>query len=240
MHGTAGVATANQARQLFPLPPCFYAKLQKTASRRCLLYQPNCAHAIRQLRITAPYHVRARQRSACSSSHPERASVGPARCRSVQGQGVRMEGPVGCALRTVSTSCQWATLPSVVTKVNKRLAAGDRVDERSLASLLTSVDEAELSVAGVWAQSFGAQFQPIVLTNPACARARAAQDRASDPVCSCSRTGVAGEDAGRYFGSTDYNAGRHAVQASAHLPNCACWTPPSTSHLHSWRRGFNG
>ena len=147
---------------------------------------------------------------------------------------------MGCALRTVSTSCQWATLPSVVTKVNKRLAAGDCVDARSLAGWLASVDEAELSRAGVWVQSFGTRFQPIVLTNPACARALEAQDRSSEPVCSCSRTGPAGEDAGRYFGSTDYNAGRHALQVSAHLPNCACWTPPTTSHLHSWRRGFDG
>ena len=44
----------------------------------------------------------------------------------------------------------------------------------------------------------------------------------------------------RYFGSTDYNAGRHATLGSGHKPMCLLWRPPTTSHLHSWRRGFDG
>jgi hypothetical protein len=42
----------------------------------------------------------------------------------------------------------------------------------------------------------------------------------------------------RYFGSHDYNAGRHASTASEHKGSCPMWRPSTTSHLHSWRRGF--
>ena len=42
----------------------------------------------------------------------------------------------------------------------------------------------------------------------------------------------------RYFGSSDYNAGRHVNTQSIHVANCLCWQPPTTGHLHSWRRGY--
>mmetsp|Transcript_10991 Transcript_10991/g.15259 ORF Transcript_10991/g.15259 Transcript_10991/m.15259 type:complete len:229 (-) Transcript_10991:136-822(-) len=42
----------------------------------------------------------------------------------------------------------------------------------------------------------------------------------------------------KYFGSHDYNAGRHGQTSSRHHASCAAWEPPSTGHLHSWRRGY--
>ena len=147
------------------------------------------------------------------------------------------DSPVAHALCTVSTSCQWATLHSIVTKINKKLRAEDRVDERQLATLLASRGE-ELNGAGVWVHWFGKGFYPIVITNLACARARRAQDTSDTYVCTCRSGETAEKAAGCFFRSTDYQAGRHALQTSGHLPNCACWTPPSTGHLHSWRKGY--
>lgn len=153
-----------------------------------------------------------------------------------------MDSVLGRALCQVSTSCQWATLSGVVTKVNKKLAVEEHVDARSLVAFMASINKEELNNAGVWVHSFGAQFQPIVIMNPARARARRTEKDSTTsgvPTCTCSCGGGAPADtAGRYFASTDYNAGRHAVEGSGHRPNCACWTPPTTSHLHSWRRGF--
>ena len=35
------------------------------------------------------------------------------------------------------------------------------------------------------------------------------------------------------------SAGRHASTQSEHIASCQLWKPPSTGHLHSWRRGFS-
>ncbi|OLQ04998.1 hypothetical protein AK812_SmicGene11852 [Symbiodinium microadriaticum] len=43
----------------------------------------------------------------------------------------------------------------------------------------------------------------------------------------------------RYFNSQAYNAGRHSHEASGHVASCAQWQPPTTGHLHSWRRAFD-
>ena len=45
-------------------------------------------------------------------------------------------------------------------------------------------------------------------------------------------------DVERYFGSHAYNAGRHCSTASTHKGSCAMWRPPTSGHLHSWRRAF--
>lgn len=145
------------------------------------------------------------------------------------------------ALCTVNTSCQWATLSSIVSKMNKKLTAEDRVNEQSLASFLANVNQEELNDAGVWVHWFGNGFLPILVTNSACARARR-KKRVKDKttlVCSCKPDGKVEKAEWRFFGSTDYHAGRHALKASGHLRNCACWTPPSTGHMHSWRKGFD-
>lgn len=58
--------------------------------------------------------------------------------------------------------------------------------------------------------------------------------------CSCGQQGGSSDSgSSRFFGSQDYNAGRHALKASAHSLGCLRWTPPTTGHLHSWRRGFD-
>ncbi|CAN0028309.1 unnamed protein product [Ectocarpus sp. 12 AP-2014] len=145
--------------------------------------------------------------------------------------------PVGRVLREVNTSNQWSTLTGVLTKVNKRLPAEQQVDARTLAGLLTSEPAAELARNGVWTTSFGAKYMPIVVVNRAYAR-KVAQG-GEQGRCSCGEGGRSGSGSSRFFGSQDYNAGRHALEASAHNAGCLCWTPPTTGHLHSWRRGFD-
>ena len=85
---------------------------------------------------------------------------------------------------------------------------------------------------------------PILLTNPAHRRAweqALAADPTAQAVCSCgvSAAGNAESKMKRYYGSMDYNAGRHQSTQSQHVATCLCWEPPSTGHLHSWRRGYN-
>ncbi|CAM9983670.1 unnamed protein product [Ectocarpus sp. 12 AP-2014] len=147
------------------------------------------------------------------------------------------ETPVGRVLREVNTSKQWSTLTGVLTKVNKRLPAEQQVDARTFARLLTSVPAAELARNGVWTTTFGAKYMPIVIINRAYAW-RVAQG-GEQGRCSCGEGGRSGSGSSRFFGSQDYNAGRHALEASAHNAGCLCWTPPTAGHLHSWRRGFD-
>ncbi|CAM9770296.1 unnamed protein product, partial [Sphacelaria rigidula] len=147
------------------------------------------------------------------------------------------ETPVGRALRDVNTSNQWSTLTGVLSKVNKKLPARHQVDARTLARLVTSESAAELARNGVWVTSFGAKYMPIVIVNRGYAR-KVAQGE-EQGCCSCGQGERSGSDSSRFFGSQDYNAGRHALEASAHSLSCLCWTPPATGHLHSWRRGFD-
>lgn len=146
-----------------------------------------------------------------------------------------MDCDLGRALAACPTSANWSTLESVATKVSKKL--GRPVKPRELENLMVAVGDEELRLHGIWRQSFGAKYMPIVVVNRAYAQAvRAAGDK---PCCTC---GAVAKDAGkaneRYFGSHDYNAGRHVCTASAHKPNCPMWCPPTSGHLHSWRRGF--
>eukprot|EP00056_Hartaetosiga_gracilis_P016814 m.5905 g.5905 ORF g.5905 m.5905 type:complete len:158 (+) comp4742_c0_seq1:152-625(+) len=150
---------------------------------------------------------------------------------------------VGKALRQVNTSCAWSTLPAVLKKVNKKLPTSKQISERELSRFLLSVDVKELHRSGVWIVSFGANYMPIVLTNPAYARARTKHDEGGEQMVTCTCQPTTASTASttttkRYFNSSDYNAGRHSTSLSGHKPNCLCWTPPSSGHLHSWRRGF--
>ena len=86
---------------------------------------------------------------------------------------------------------------------------------------------------------------PIVIVNRSYARtmkefASASENASSSTLaCSCGVSPECSERAyERYFLSQDYNAGRHASTQSKHKASCAMWQPPSTGHLHSWRRGF--
>ena len=152
-----------------------------------------------------------------------------------------MDSPLGACLRTISTRNQWATLPSVVKKINKKLSSQAAVSVSALAVFLASIDPDELNDAGIWVQSFGKKYQPIIITNPAYARSRQQGRHDMAYVCTCPQNQNCRKQGsnGRYFTSMDYNAGRHHVLSSDHLGNCPFWTPPTTSHLHSWRRGFD-
>ena len=142
------------------------------------------------------------------------------------------------AVKAVSTSNQWTTLPGFVTKVNRKLPPGTPpTTPRALADLLASVTADELRACGVWLTWFGADYMPIIATNPAYARARAAVGSDAAVVCSCGAGGDGGST-GNFFGSNAYNAGRHSSESSGHKANCLCWSPPTTSHLHSWRLGY--
>ena len=168
---------------------------------------------------------------------------------------------VGQALVACGTSNQWSMLSSVMTKMNKKLDSENRIiDPRRLVEFLKSIGAKELNAHGVWWTSFGSQYEPIILVNPAYARARALErSGGSGGVCTCcggsgaddttsSSSSSSSEAAARkseaaskkYFESHDYNAGRHASTASCHIASCCKWKPPTTSHLHSWRRGFAG
>ena len=147
-----------------------------------------------------------------------------------------MDTDLGRALAATDTSNAWSTLDAVANKVGKRL--GRAVPPRELDDLMMAAGDAELLRRGVWRTSFGAKFMPIVLVNPAFGRASAAVGAASTCTCHAAEP-KAGRDVQRYFGSQDYNAGRHCSTASAHRAACPMWRPPVTSHLHSWRRGYD-
>ena len=133
------------------------------------------------------------------------------------------------ALRKVRTSNQWSLLEGVARKMGIKTAV--------LHEFLDVTDDETLRVNGVWKCRVGDCY--IVCTNPGY-RTGAQSGR---DTCSCVAGG--GEESGgeeraaeRFFGSMDYNAGRHVIKKSGHQTTCAVWKPPSTSHLHSWRRGY--
>mmetsp|Transcript_27997 Transcript_27997/g.52516 ORF Transcript_27997/g.52516 Transcript_27997/m.52516 type:complete len:150 (+) Transcript_27997:58-507(+) len=148
-----------------------------------------------------------------------------------------METPIGQALASAATSAQWSTLDAVLRKVNSKIG-GRPMDARAFDEFLRSVGDQELQAHGVWRHSFGPKYKPILLVNPAYARAVA---RDPEGGCSCPRKAPQDQSAAvdNYFNSQNYNAGRHALEASGHIPSCALWRPPTTGHLHSWRRGFD-
>ena len=82
-----------------------------------------------------------------------------------------MESDLGRALSLTSTSNSWSTLEAVAAKVGRRL--GRPASPRELDNLMKSAGDEELLRSGVWRHSFGDKFMPIVLVNPAFARALA-------------------------------------------------------------------
>ena len=81
---------------------------------------------------------------------------------------------------------------------------------------------------------------PIVLVNRAYANTM--KNLGEKPIeCRCGRGSKSPTNRiriERYYGSHDYNAGRHATTNSPHMAYCPMWKPPESGHLHSWRRGF--
>ena len=159
-----------------------------------------------------------------------------------------MESDLGQALAATGTSNSWSPLDAVASKVGRRL--GRSVTPRELDSFIRQAGETELRRNGVWVTRFpGKDYMPIILVNPAFARSAKAAIEAEGAIpskCTCGATPVVEsssskkpEEAKRYFGSHDYNAGRHSVTTSAHKANCLMWRPPTTGHLHSWRRAFS-
>ena len=161
-----------------------------------------------------------------------------------------MDTELFAQLAACSTSNSWSTLEAVACKVSKR--AGRKVTPRELDALMVSVGDAGLLSHGIWRTSFGKKYMPIVVVNTAFARA-CARTGGVVHVCTCQvmgppkpgaaagsacETSKAEKDMERYYGSTDYNAGRHASTASVHKGQCLMWRPPTSGHLHSWRRGF--
>jgi hypothetical protein len=118
---------------------------------------------------------------------------------------------------------------------------------------LCRVGDAALLTYGIWRTSFGKKFMPIVTVNTAFARSAAAAADREQWTCTCGATPATANagsgdgavarkrqnDSERFFGSQDYNGGRHACTASVHKGQCLMWRPPTSGHLHSWRRGFN-
>ena len=160
-----------------------------------------------------------------------------------------MDSELGRTLAARGTSNNWSTLEAVATKVSWR--AVRKVTPRELDVLMRRVGDAELLAHGIWRTSFGKNFMPIVTVNTAFARSAAAAD-GKQWTCTCGATPTSASGGGgsaaaqkrqndteRFFGSQDYNGGRHACTASVHKGQCLMWRPPSSGHLHSWRRSFS-
>mmetsp|Transcript_7982 Transcript_7982/g.13497 ORF Transcript_7982/g.13497 Transcript_7982/m.13497 type:complete len:193 (+) Transcript_7982:87-665(+) len=148
--------------------------------------------------------------------------------------------PLLSALSSVSTSNQWSVLESLLPKVNKKLQQANQsaVNTSDLCELLHDIDESTLELHGIWKHGFSKGT--IVCTNPAFARACMARDMNLGKDCSCrAGSGHRDTDEKKYFNSHDYNGGRHACTQSKHIANCPLWRPAPTSHLHSWRRGYD-
>lgn len=192
-----------------------------------------------------------KQRRAQAKSRRQSATTASAACASsAASAGVAevgsMESDLGRALAACGTSNSWSTLEAVAAKVSRR--TGRRVTPRELDELMLRVGDAALLAHGVWRTSFGKKYMPIVCVNTAFARsAAAAAGNQWTCTCGAAGTGASGgcalaqnhkKQTERYFGSQDYNAGRHACTASVHKGQCLMWQPPTSGHLHSWRRGF--
>lgn len=162
----------------------------------------------------------------------------------VKGEVAPAETALFQALAATRTSNAWSLLSAMVLRVNRRLAPDHPpADLEQLAPVLVSIPGEVLQRRGVWVEGHGKNA--IVCINPAYAQARAAEAAHAaagdgEPAgCRCSGSGRGrGNREARYFSSHDYNGGRHAPSASTHLASCVEWRPPSSGHLHSWRRGY--
>ena len=123
-------------------------------------------------------------------------------------------------------------LDTVVSKMNKKQSWNHSVKE--VDEILVSFGGERLRESGVFRTSFGAKYVPIILTNPAFAKALKASTE-----CTCGISKDYASDKVRLnINSQAYDSGKHNAGASPHKINCAEWTPPKASHLHSWRRGY--
>ena len=155
-----------------------------------------------------------------------------------------MDSDVGVALRSVNTSRQWSVLSAVVTKINKKLPTSTaRISEEELIEFLGQFTRGELRLGGIWVDDVGSGSVSIICINPAYRRARSAavaeHKTGEEETCSCAVKSDKEEKEKRYFGSFDYNAGRHASSQSKHNSKCIKWKPAPSGHLHSWRRGHS-
>jgi hypothetical protein len=174
---------------------------------------------------------------------------------------VTAELPLIETLSTCSTSKSWSTLDAVANKMSRRL--GRAVTPRQLDAAMVSIGDAALLQLGIWRKSFGTKYMPIICINPSFRLAIESQrttdskiqstsdkPNSSSAECSCHQNQSRAnrctsndqnsiESHKRFFGSHDYNAGRHKPDRSVHKPNCVLWRPPTSGHLHSWRRPFS-
>mmetsp|Transcript_101025 Transcript_101025/g.261610 ORF Transcript_101025/g.261610 Transcript_101025/m.261610 type:complete len:149 (+) Transcript_101025:102-548(+) len=148
-----------------------------------------------------------------------------------------MDTPLGTALCTVSTSNQWSVLDAVLKKVNKKLSADHQASAAALLAFMDEIGDEGLKSHGIWRQRVG--NTTIVCTNLSYARARRENAAAGRVEGACSCKMAADNSAQRYFGSHDYNGGRHASTQSKHHGSCLLWQPAPSGHLHSWRRGYD-
>ena len=132
------------------------------------------------------------------------------------------------------------TIDVVSLKVSKK--AGKDVSPRELEDLMIELGPEALRCRGIWRKSFDSKFMPIVIVNRSYyARTGNSETEVNSGKCICSLKGEVeskNSSVSRYFTSQDYNSGRHSSTQSEHKASCPLWIPPSTGHLHSWRRGF--
>ena len=145
------------------------------------------------------------------------------------------------ALLSCGTANDWSTLDAVSAKVSRKM--GRQVSPRELDNVLVETGDERLQTMGVWRTSFGKKYMPIICVNKVYGRSMRALLNTGEKVaiqCTCRATLGKNEQekSQRYFGSHDYAAGRHVSTKSAHRANCLMWRPSTSSHLHSWRRGF--
>jgi hypothetical protein len=144
------------------------------------------------------------------------------------------------ALAKVGTSSQWSLLSSICDKLNKKLkkegSAAGSVTERDCYEYLKDQSEETLRNYGVFVHPVS-KSDVIININRAYGTQRQTEIKANGEAsgkCTCEKLMQRDEN---YFGSHDYNGGRHACTASLHKGACPLWRPSHTSHLHSWRRG---
>ena len=150
------------------------------------------------------------------------------------------ESALFSALCHTGTSNQWSLLPSVLSKLNRRLPPGTKpATEQDLLGLLGGIPAEELQTAGVWIEWCG--NSALICVNRAYGATRAKEKQANAgkaaKQCAC---GTKAATERTDFGSCSYGAagGRHATTQSRHLGTCPKWALAPTGHLHSWRRDF--
>uniref|UniRef100_A0A7S4R141 Uncharacterized protein n=1 Tax=Ditylum brightwellii TaxID=49249 RepID=A0A7S4R141_9STRA len=115
-----------------------------------------------------------------------------------------------------------------------------------LVEAMEAISKAEsISSSPISAPSSGSKLLEVMIHLPTvctchryCSRGKSNNNKRVKEIDDAER-GIAERKSKRYFNSLDYNAGRHGETTSKHHASCAAWNPPSSGHLHSWRRGYN-